>query len=463
MLHGRVKAPFAPVYRHLLTVPGMDGAHLNSSEVRPLTIRQPIGFKFNDEAHDLNLKDELAEWLITDEPVPLQFDDEPDRTYFALVQNTLEDFDKFADLRTGTIQFLCLDPYGYGPEQEIPLVGTTGTVINVKGNAVTKPIFELEVLSPITFAMVSNGEEFMLIGQPIDVKQTPVNEEEIIFHHHMESMTGWVETNVISEGYINGSMDYDETGFFPIFAEPNPDEQEWHGPAMKHSLSEAVQDFKADMGFRFYAESKGGSNGRIEMYGLDANNSIVFRAFIEDKWIGQDHFGVQLELNGGEVTEYLTLPKTLEDMYGRMKVIREGNTWTLILQLLRSGAGQIVDNEWRRTIESNQSTQEVSQIQLSFQKFFDSNEEDMKVLLMRCYKLNDVQGIPYIAQPGDMITFDHRDKQPYDPEIRINGELRNDLKDFGATPFSLKPGENTLALLPENALQGTLRYRPAYK
>lgn len=57
-------------------------------------------------------------------------------------------------------------------------------------------------------------------------------------------MTGWVSTNVIGEGYINGSMDFDSTGFFPVFAAPNPDEQEWHGPAMKHSLSETVQDLK---------------------------------------------------------------------------------------------------------------------------------------------------------------------------------------------------------------------------
>lgn len=63
-------------------------------------------------------------------------------------------------------------------------------------------------------------------------------------------------------------------------------------------------------------------------------------------------------------------------------------------------------------------------------KFYDLPEEDMEVLLMRCYKLNDVQGIPYIANAGDKIVFDHRDTQQRSPEIRVNGELRNDLKDL---------------------------------
>ncbi|GAA5416192.1 hypothetical protein Pryu01_01224 [Paraliobacillus ryukyuensis] len=459
---GRSKPPFAARKRNLLTMPGYHGARLESTEIDSLVIHQPIGFRIIDDDDALAKKDELAAWLLTDEPVPLEFDDEPGRIYYAVVENTIDDFEKISVLRSGTITFVCPDPYAFGEEIVEGLTGQ-GTIIDVQGTAEAQPVFELEVLAPITFAMVSNGREFMLIGQPTDVTTTPVNKEEKIFHHDMEAMLGWVDTDVIGEGYIKGSFGVTNYGFYPVFLDPNAGAYEWYGPAKKHSLSEPVQDFLADMGFRFYAESRGGSVGRIEMYGLDDLNNIVFRAWIEDKWYGYDHFGICLEIGNGERTEYLTLPKNLEDIYGRMKVKREGNNWTLIMQQLQDGSGRVVVREWTRTLESDQVLQEVSQIQLAFQKFYDTNEEDMEVLLMRCFKLNDVEGIPYIAQAGDMITFDHRDNQNYDPEIRINGELRNDLKDFGATPFTLESGQNTLALLPDGAIEGYVRYRPTYK
>ncbi|WP_162297862.1 distal tail protein Dit [Halalkalibacillus sediminis] len=457
LLRGRKESPFAPRDHELLQTPGMKGARIVSTTFNLIRVDQPIGFTVKGEEHEQQLLDELKTWILTEEDVEIEFDNVPGKTYVGRVTGEISNYARPAPtLRQGTLTFLCL-PYKIKPEKTENI---TSEVFTVKGTDETEPIFELGVLAPITFALVSNGDEYMMIGQPIDVSQTPEESETEVFYHGMESMVGWVSTDMVAEGYINGSMEFDSTGFSPVFDAPNPDVQEWHGPALKHSLSSAVQNFKADMGFRFFAENIGGNVGRIEMYGLDSNNNIVFRAFIEDKWIGQDHFGVQLELEGGAVTDYLTLPKTLKDVYGRMKVIREGNQWTLIMQHLRTGVGRIVEKEWRRTIESDQSTQEISQIQLSFQKFYDTNEEDMKVLLMRCYQLNDVQGVPYIAQAGDEIIFDHRDDNEHDPEIRINGELRNDLKDFGATPFKLKPGERTLTALPDGDVQGVVRYRP---
>ncbi|MFD2638397.1 phage tail domain-containing protein [Piscibacillus salipiscarius] len=446
-----------------LQMPGKHGSRLMQSSQGVRTVDISMQLEQNSLFEYDELKHQIYDIFYSDDTLTIVRDLRPDREIYVIQEGDydLENITK-SDGRF-ELSLTMIDPYIYGKELFEPLASTAGTIINVEGTNPTQPIIELDVLAPITFALVSNGDEFMMIGQPVDVKQTPVQKEERVFYHGMESMTGWVSTNVIGEGYINGSMDFDSTGFFPVFAAPNPDEQEWHGPAMKHSLSETVQDFKADMGFRFYAESRGGSVGRIEMYGLDATNGIVFRAFIEDKWKGRDHFGVQLELGNGMVTDYLTLPKSLEDMYGRLKVFREGNKWTLIIQHLRDGTGQIVEREWRRTLTTDAVMQPVSQIQLAFQKFYDLPEEDMEVLLMRCYKLNDVQGIPYIANAGDKIVFDHRDTQQRSPEIRVNGELRNDLKDFGATPFSLQPGKNTLALLPDNAVQAILRYRPAYK
>src|SRR5690625_1805748 len=167
LLQGRYKPPFAPIQRDLIYVTGMDGAYLGNTNLRPLYINQPVGFVVKNDEHALQLKDELADWLMTNEPVPLQFDDEPGRTYYAVVQNTIEDFERFVNLRQGTIQFLCLDPYSYGEEQTIEFQSDSVMVEN-KGTAETEPIFELTAKQKTTFAMVSNGEEYMMVGKPVD-------------------------------------------------------------------------------------------------------------------------------------------------------------------------------------------------------------------------------------------------------------------------------------------------------
>lgn len=130
LLAGRVKPPFARLKRNLSYK--RVGARLKSTDIEPLPIVQPIGFIVGKDEDELKLKDELAEWLVTEEPAPLQFDDEPGRTYYAAVQNTLEDFGKFINQRSGTIQFICPDPYGYGSEHDLNL-STTFTTYSIRG------------------------------------------------------------------------------------------------------------------------------------------------------------------------------------------------------------------------------------------------------------------------------------------------------------------------------------------
>lgn len=114
VLEGRQKAPFYPLERTLFKYSG--GYRLKKTEKGLLEINQPIGYVLQHNDHlpelkneyDLSLRDELASWLITDDIVPLQFDDEPGRTYHVLVQNTIDDFDRFEELRSGTLQFVSL-------------------------------------------------------------------------------------------------------------------------------------------------------------------------------------------------------------------------------------------------------------------------------------------------------------------------------------------------------------------
>ncbi|WP_062323693.1 distal tail protein Dit [Halolactibacillus sp. JCM 19043] len=117
LLEGRQKSPFAPITNNLLRVPGKAGAYIQSSKTDVLYINQPVGFIVEDDVDALDKLDQLKSWLLTSEPVELQFPDEPDRVYYAKVEGDISDFARFGNQRRGTITFICPDPYAYGPER----------------------------------------------------------------------------------------------------------------------------------------------------------------------------------------------------------------------------------------------------------------------------------------------------------------------------------------------------------
>src|SRR5690606_13758239 len=239
LLQGRQKAPFAPIARNLLRIPGRPGAILQSSETEPLIIYQPVGFLVKDDAYALAKKDELASWLVTDNPVPLEFDDEPGRTYYAVVQNTITDFEQFVNQRRGTIEFLVLDGYGYGPELEAVFPSDVVTLTN-NGTAEADPIFELEVKQPVTFAMIQNqNDEYMMIGKPSDeLKNIPVKRYETILNDPLNSLVGWTEADYVENGTVQGSMGAIDAFYGRTFGTPIPNA--FYGPAVKKSISEVL-------------------------------------------------------------------------------------------------------------------------------------------------------------------------------------------------------------------------------
>lgn len=110
LLEGRTKSPFFPVNRTFVKYAG--GYRLKKTDKGLLEIQQPIGFTVQDDEHALAIRDELTSWLITDDWAPLEFDNEPGRIYQAIVQNSMDDFNRFAHLRQGTIQFVAVSAEG---------------------------------------------------------------------------------------------------------------------------------------------------------------------------------------------------------------------------------------------------------------------------------------------------------------------------------------------------------------
>lgn len=440
--------------RNKLKAPGMNGVHLTAStmDVRQVSITLQIE---TDNMLEFDvLKHRIYDMFYTKIPFSIIRGNLPDRELFVIQEGSYDVDNITGEDGTFEIPLSMLDPFLYGPERTTTLTGN-GTIINVAGTAPTKPIFEFDVLAPITFAMVSNGSEYMMIGNPTAVEETPVNKSPKIFHNYMRNQIGWVDFTNVLEGYTNGTVANSDDNVYPVFSTPQDGRLEWNGPAKKHSLFEPVQDFRAEMWVHFLSDSVG-RTGRIEMYLMNSLNEAIGIARIEDRWHGYDQLVCQLILAGGRETPPIMLPPRLEDFQGNLKVERVGDEWTLTVQKLRYE--DRVQQEWESSVISENNTDEISQIGHTFQRFYDDKGADMDIYSMRLYKYIDAVGTPYIAQAGDKLLFDFKNH-----DIRINGEVRKDLKDRGATPFALKPGDNPIVLLPDSELSGVVMYRPAYK
>ncbi|MED4411010.1 distal tail protein Dit [Bacillus licheniformis] len=109
---------WAPVERELIEIPGRSGAFFRNTKVKPRVI--PVGIIIKGVADLQKAKEEVAEWLITDKPAPLILPDEPDRTYYAMIdgEGQLSEVFKFGK---GTVNFVCPAPYKYGAEQSFDI------------------------------------------------------------------------------------------------------------------------------------------------------------------------------------------------------------------------------------------------------------------------------------------------------------------------------------------------------
>ncbi|WP_200416279.1 distal tail protein Dit [Virgibacillus salexigens] len=463
MTSGRTKPLFVPVKRSLLTVPGMKGAHLQSTEIEPLSFNQPIAFKVKDDQHALQIKDELASWLITDEPVPLEFDDEPGRTYYAIVQNTIEDFERMGVLRQGSINFLCLDPYSYGTEQPIEFGSDAGVIIN-EGTAEAEPIFELEAIKKVPFALIQNQHgEYMLIGTPVDVTSEVVDTKTLLLEERGQSLDTWNSSPIsLDNGYVDGTFGTDNDGITVPSYGPDTTDPDWHGPALRKEVPVA-QDFEVEAMVQGRT-TETSQTFRIEFSLFDEGMTELGKMAIKDDTLGihrkkgEGRLGPYVGANENYLISSQNYSYDQDYFYGMLRIRRVGKEIMFYITRVNS-SGRHVQTILRKFIDNeNRYAGKLKYIQIHIGKFADTDRAYApKIDHIKVFELAQVtvDQTPYIADVGDIITLDHVNK-----EILINGEARNDLKAFGGLFFTLKKGENHLITHPANSFRTTGRYRP---
>lgn len=160
LLEGRRKAPFSPLQRNIVRA----GANyrIKKTDRGLLEISQPIGYVVKDDADALRIKDEIAAWFVTNDWARLSFDNEPGRSYLAVVQNSIDDFDRFVDQRSGTIQFVAKATLG--EEKTIPVTNTP-TSHTITGQDITPWIVEVTFTEATsTFELQASNGLYLLLA-----------------------------------------------------------------------------------------------------------------------------------------------------------------------------------------------------------------------------------------------------------------------------------------------------------
>ena len=464
-LAGRRRSAWAPVSRTLVTVPGMAGAHLSHTDIQARVITVPILVKAKNISDLQKIKEDMAEWLIHDEPKELIFKDEPDRVYYALVDGELE-LDEIFSTGQGEITFICPDPYKYGEEITVEFP-SDALIIENPGTAEADPIFELTAREPSTFAMVSNGEEYMMVGIPIDADTEPFVREEISLHDTLSSTTGWTSGTQVDDGAITGTMVSDGSNFIASDFGSPPTGTKWYGPALRTSLPEPLQDFRAEILLRHFNSTKG--VGRVALYLLNVNSEIIGRIHLVDAWqtINRNRVSSYVQSGDGSHRKQLhhideTTAEATGELWnnfdGMLRMERVGNRWTAYVAKIREDGTHHARETKRYTDTAGYYTDEVAQIQLHIGIFGGYEPSDMAIKDLKVWKINDPDDhqVPYIVDQGDSIIFDHATRDCY-----INGEPAP--PDFGADFFRLAPGENTLTVFPDDTFNSSIKFRPRYR
>jgi predicted phage tail component-like protein len=466
VLRGRKRPPWASVQRNILKVPGLPGGYLQNTETDIRVLEVPVFIKGENLTHLQRVKEDLAAWLVTDDPKELIFDDDPTRTYYTVVDDTV-DFQEIVRFGQGTIRFLCPDPYVYGPEKSVDIPNGSGgqkTVVQNNGSADTYPKFTITVNQPITFFDIISPNDYMRIGKPIKVDETPIEKEQIILNDNMASMTGWGNASYVDGGTVTGTMSTNGNDFY---ASDYGVGASWHGPAVKKSLSEPLQDFRIEAYLRQYNQDDPGMIGRAEVYLLDVNNVVVAKIAMMDAWAGAKSNKAEIRLGDISNAHYMvnTTGKTniwWNKFQGVLKLQRIGKRfYAYVANITTDGRNQHF-RTWSvgYTDANNKYQAPIAQVQLHLGKYGTYQVTSQAFQRIRVYKINqntEVE-IPYIATSGDIIEIDHQKNL-----ITKNGEDFLFAKDFGANFFALGRGQTEIEVNPAGVANVEMTFRERWK
>ncbi|MED2309990.1 phage tail family protein [Bacillus thuringiensis] len=476
MLVGRKRPSWAPVKRNLVRVPHHAGALFLNTETEERRIDVPLVIKAKKDMADLQkVKEDLADWLYTEQPAELVFDDELDRTYLALIDGSV-DLDEIINRGKGVITFVCPMPYKLGKQNTHTFSQKGATEVKTsfinQGNIEAPPIIEIEAQKPSTFLDVWFGEgpynrDYFRIGYPLKTEQLPVERNQRIIWDEMATTVGWSKVSSMEDGEPVGEMKSDKYQFYCSDFGTGTGKG-WHGAAVKKSIPGGpVEDFIMQA-YVTCKSKKINEMGRVEIAILDENSKVLSKIAMNDLyWQAEQNFGTMVigydNKPGkiGLIYESGDYPNTWNQYFGRLWIARTGNVWEAYISKFLPGTERDDSERFARwTDENNYHMEKAAQIQISIMQWQDVPPvEAMSVSDLKFWKvnLNTKNDPPYIFDAGDKIIIDTEKSL-----VTINGKNAINIKDIFSNFPTVIRGENLIEIMPPD-VKATVSYRERYR
>lgn len=466
---------WAPLRRNFLSVPSYPGARLLNTQTEMRVFSVPVGIIAPSGVDMKILSEDIASWLITDQPKELIFDTEPDRTYLAVVDEEF-DADEFVEIGQGNLKFICPMPYKLGKTNTHKFTQewsteTTSYFTN-KGSVEAPALIEMTVKKPSTFLDVWFGEypyncDYFRIGYPLKTEQLPVERNQRLIWDEMTTTVGWSKVSSMEDGNPVGEMESDGYQFYCSNYGTGTGKG-WNGAAVKKNIPNGpVQDFI----MQAYVTCKSkriNEMGRVEIAILDENSKVLSKIAMTDVfWQAEQNFGTMVigyDNKPGRrslIHESGDYPNTWNQYQGRLWIARTGNVWEAYISKFLPGTEKDDSERFVRwTDENNYHMEKAAQIQISIMQWQDVPPvEAMTVSDLKFWKvnLNTQNNPPYIFDTGDKIIIDTEKSL-----VTINGKNAINLKDIFSNFPNIIRGENRIVIMPPD-VKATVSYRERYR
>jgi predicted phage tail component-like protein len=459
----------APISYELIDIPKRPGAILASKRTGIREISLPVIIRKSENQPFDKQKEEIANWLITDEEKELVLDGEIDRTYFALLKDIAQ-IREYTNMALTTITFICPVPYKYSNEKSIFIPSRdNNSIYSVEnlGSVKTFPSIKLNVKKDLHYFSLITGDDYFQIGEDISVEDEPVDTNALVFHDRMESMAGWGQATFVDHGYLSGEVASDGASLYPRLFGEAIYPVKWQGPAVKKSIGKAVGDFRLEA---LVDLMNGGSKtGNLEIYLLDSSNRTVAKIGVDDPYKTMDKVRAKARIGEVDTGKIIALdwakkPEYWNDYKGILRIERINKRWVVYFSTINSkgvhtfplgstGHLSYYDN-------FNEYNNPITQVQVAFRVYPGTKNAGMKVNDLKIYEITpppSSESVSYIAKAGDTIEIDH-----FKNTVKKNGELLLGLKDFRSNFFPLQPGRNSITVLPSDAGDVTMTFRERY-
>ncbi|MBW3492299.1 distal tail protein Dit [Bacillus sp. FDAARGOS_1420] len=479
MLVGRKRPSWAPIKRNLVRVPHRPGAFFIHTETEERRIDVPLVIKAKKDMADLQkIKEDLANWLYTEQPAELIFDDELDRTYLAFIDGSL-DLDELVNRGKGVITFVCPMPYKLGKVQTQTFTQNWSTEITSnftnKGSVETPALIEMIAKKPSTFLDVWFGEyphnrDYFRIGYPLTVEETTVQERERVMWDEMTTAVGWTPVTGVFDD-MKGTGSFKSRDGYALYCQDYGQEKGFHGAIAKKNIPGGpLQDFEMETWVRLKSKSIG-EMGRVEVLLLDDTSNIVTRINMNDLYWDAEMTKAYMRIgHAGTPNSIRKLvdtsgahPNTFNQFYGRLRIARRGKEWSVYVARFRDGT-EIDDaslvERWIDETGNPMTERKIAQVMISIMSWDVNKPVDvMQIDDLKIWKVNKVPSNtkPYIFDTGDKIVIDTERSL-----VTINGINAINLKDFFSDFPKVISGDNRIDIMPPD-VNATVSYRERYR